>query len=169
MHDSECVCICQGLDISVSSQGLSACSGKSCSRIFPLNPGCGAFLSHQVAQRNPVVWSRKCLITSAPQAAAAQQGLRRFCCKWMGSALGILWHSILESSLASAAEATGTQGPRPWVRFVLDVWDLGGSWPAWCENGITEHSGCRAYFGQSSLHAAGLSDCCALAERWQKA
>lgn len=45
MHDSERVCICQGLDISVSSQGLSACSGKSCSRILPLNPCHGAFLS----------------------------------------------------------------------------------------------------------------------------
>lgn len=129
MHDSEHVCICHGLDISVSSQGLSACSGKSCSRIFPLNPCHGAFLSPQVTQRNPVVCRRKCLITFAPRAATAEQRLRRFCCKWMGSALGILWHSavfradsILGSSLASAAEATGTRGPRPCVRFHLDLW-----------------------------------------------
>lgn len=129
MCDSERVCLCQGLDISVSCQGLSACSGKSCSRILPLNPCHGAFLSEQVAERNPVVCSRKCLITCAPWAATARQGLRRFCCLWLGSALGILWHSavfhagsILGSSLASAAEATGTAGPRPGVSLSPALW-----------------------------------------------
>lgn len=44
-HYSDCVCICQGLDNSVSSWALSAHSGVLCSKIIPSRPRHGVFLS----------------------------------------------------------------------------------------------------------------------------
>lgn len=58
--------------------------------------------------------------------------------------------SLLEGSLSSAAEATGTRGPRPWVGFLLDFCirscEAGGQPGVVVVTGSQSTQRCSAYF-----------------------